>query len=65
MLTHLMCPFCGQHDGLGCALVEKPGGRVVCGCGRHSWPSSAALLETCRLQSLTITGQVHTWTQGY
>jgi len=52
--------------GIGASQVsEKPNGRLMCSCGRHSWPSQGAFLETCRRLSLTITGQVHDWTQSY
>jgi hypothetical protein len=60
-----MCPFCKDHDGRPCTVTETPNGRVVCSCGRHSWPSSAAFLQSCRRASLTITGQVHIYTQSY
>jgi hypothetical protein len=60
-----MCPFCKEHDGKACAVTEKPNGHLVCGCGAHSWPNSGAFLETCRKLSLTVTGQVHVWTQSY
>jgi hypothetical protein len=60
-----MCPYCKTHDGKPCPVSEKPNGRIVCACGLHSWPNSAVFLESCRLASLTITGQVHVWTQSY
>jgi hypothetical protein len=60
-----MCPFCGEHDGKPCQVAEKPSGRLICGCGRHSWPNSGTFLESCRRLSLTITGQPHIWTQAY
>ncbi len=60
-----MCPYCKEHDGKPCEVTEKPSGRLVCGCGRHSWPNSAAFLETCRVMSLTVVGRKHIWTQGY
>lgn len=60
-----MCPLCKSHDGKPCRLSEQPDGRIVCACGLHAWPDSGALEETCRRQNLTITGQVHTWTQSY
>jgi hypothetical protein len=60
-----MCPLCNAHDGKPCTIVEKPNGRLVCSCGRHSWPNAAALQETCRRQSLTVVRTVHTWTQSY
>ena len=60
-----MCPLCKSHDGKPCSLTERADGHIVCSCGLHSWPSSAALEETCRRLSLTITGQLHTWTQSY
>ncbi len=59
-----MCPLCGEHDGKTCALIERPDGRIVDSCGRHSWPNAGALQETVRRMSLTITGQVHDWTQS-
>ena len=60
-----MCPFCREAGEESCEVVEKPNGRLVCGCGRHSWPNTGAFIETCRRLSLTITGQPHIWTQGY
>ena len=48
-----------------CQVIEKPDGRLACECGRHSWPNSGVLLETCRRQSLTITGYPQIWTQSY
>jgi hypothetical protein len=59
-----MCPICKEHDGKVCTLDERPDGRIVCGCGKHAWPNSGALSETVRRMSLTITGQVHDWTQS-
>jgi hypothetical protein len=59
-----MCPLCKEHGGKACTLVEQTGGRIVCSCGRHSWPNAGALQETVRRMSLTITGQVHDWTQS-
>jgi hypothetical protein len=60
-----MCPFCKPHDGKPCTVSEKPNGRLMCSCGRHSWPNSATFLETCRRMSLTMTRTVHDWTQSY
>jgi hypothetical protein len=60
-----MCPFCREHDGRDCEVTVTPSGRLVCECGRHSWPNSGVLLETCRRQDLTITGMPQIWTQGY
>jgi hypothetical protein len=60
-----MCPLCRDDDDQACLVTELPNGRLICACGRHSWPNSAALLETCRQQSLTITGMPQIWTQGY
>lgn len=60
-----MCPFCKEHDGKGCEIIEKPGGRIVCACGKHSWPNSGVFLETMRLEHLKVVGMVHTWTQSY
>jgi len=59
-----MCPYCRDHDGKPCEVTEKPNGRLVCGCGRHSWPNSGAFLESCRLASLTQTRMIHAWTQS-
>jgi hypothetical protein len=63
-LRRVMCPLCKEHDGKPCTLSETQGGRIVCSCGRHAWPNARALEETCRRLSLTITGQVHDWTQS-
>lgn len=60
-----MCPYCKEHEGKGCELTEKPDGRIVCACGKHSWPNSAAFLETMRRENLKVVGMVHTWTQSY
>ena len=60
-----MCPLCKDHQDKPCDVVEKPDGRLVCTCGRHSWPDSGAFLETCRRESLTIVGRPHIWTQSY
>lgn len=59
-----MCPICKPHDGKGCPIEERKDGHFVCGCGLHSWPSAAALQESCRLASLTVVRTVHTWTQS-
>ena len=60
-----MCPICREHEGKLCTIQEKPNGRLVCSCGRHSWPNAAAFEETCRRKSLTIVRQIHDWTQSY
>jgi hypothetical protein len=60
-----MCPYCREHDGKVCNVTERPDGRLMCDCGKHSWPSSGAFLESCRLASLTVVHTVHTWTQSY
>jgi hypothetical protein len=57
-----MCPFCKDK---ACPVVERPGGRIACACGRHSWPNQRAFEETCRRLSLTVVGTVHDWTQSY
>jgi hypothetical protein len=57
-----MCPLCKDRS---CAVKELPNGRLQCDCGRHSWPSSGAYLETCRRQSLTVVRTVHDWTQSH
>ena len=59
-----MCPYCKEPHGKRCEVRETPDGRLICGCGRHSWPNSAAFTETCRLLSLTTVRTVHTWTQS-
>jgi hypothetical protein len=59
-----MCPFC-KHTDRVCRVTEKPNGRLVCDCGKHSWPHSGAYLESCRRESLTITRMVHDWTQSH
>jgi hypothetical protein len=59
-----MCPFCKEHDGKPCTIQERPDGRLACSCGRHAWPNAAALQESYRRASLTISRHVHTWTQG-
>lgn len=56
-----MCPFCKDKP---CKVVEQPSGRLVCECGKHSWPSSAVFGEACRKANLTVVGTVHTWTQS-
>ncbi len=60
-----MCPFCKTHDGKPCTVSETPSGRIVDSCGRHSWPNSAAFLESCRRESLKTVGQIHIYTQSY
>jgi hypothetical protein len=60
-----MCPLCDEHDGQPCTVSEKPNGRIVCSCGKHSWPNAGVFLETMRQKDLKITGFVHTWTQSY
>lgn len=60
-----MCPFCKEHDGKRCTVSEKPNGRLVCSCGRHSWPGSGAFLESCRRESLTMVRTFHDWTQSH
>ena len=40
-----MCPFCKDNT---CKIVEQPSGRLVCECGKHSWPNSGAYDEACR-----------------
>ena len=56
-----MCPFCKDKP---CQVVEQPSGKLVCECGRHSWPSSAVYAEACRKASLTVGRMVHNWTQS-
>jgi hypothetical protein len=59
-----MCPICKQENGQNCPVEERPDGRVICSCGKHSWPNTASFQETCRLRSLTIVRTVHAWTQS-
>jgi hypothetical protein len=59
-----MCPICQAHDGKPCEIRERPDHRLVCSCGRHSWPDAAALQETYRRLSLTTVRTAHIWTQG-
>jgi hypothetical protein len=56
-----MCPFCTDKP---CKIIEQPSGKVMCECGRHSWPNSAAFTESVRKANLTIGGAIHTWTQS-
>ena len=60
-----MCPFCKEHDGKPCRVIEKPNGRLVCECGRHAWPNAGVFLECCRRESLTVVRRPHLWTQSY
>ena len=60
-----MCPLCKSQNHSSCRLQEQADGRIVCACGIHAWPNAGALEETCRRMSLTITRQIHTWTQSY
>jgi hypothetical protein len=48
-----------------CQVVEQPNGKLVCTCGKHSWPNSAVYAEACRNSSLTVVKTVHNWTQSY
>ena len=57
-----MCPFCKDKP---CRVVERPDGRLVCECGKHSWPNAAVYAETLRLVNLTIVNAVHNWTQSF
>ena len=60
-----MCPLCKEVDGKLCEIKEQPDGRIACACGKHSWPNPGAYLETCRRASLTVTRNVHDWTQSH
>lgn len=57
-----MCPFCKDKP---CKVVERPDGKLVCECGRHSWPNAGVYAEALRRQNLTVVKAVHTWTQGF
>jgi hypothetical protein len=57
-----MCPDCKDKP---CNVKEMPDGRLVCECGRHSWPSAAVYAEALRRRNLTVVKTVHTWTQGF
>jgi len=60
-----VCPFCGKHGDQPCTVSEKPNGRIICSCGKHSWPNAAVYAETLRLTNLTIVNAVHNWTQSF
>lgn len=57
-----MCPFCKEPN---CKVTERPDGKLVCDCGKHSWPNAAVYAETLRKKNLTIVRTVHNWTQGF
>ena len=59
-----MCPYCNEPNK-GCQVVEQPSGRLVCECGKHSWPNAAVYTESLRRNSLTVVKAVHDWTQSY
>ena len=56
-----MCPNCKDKP---CKVIDQ-NGRLVCECGRHSWPNAAVYAEACRKASLTVGKTVHTWTQSF
>ena len=56
-----MCPMCKDQK---CLVNEQPDGKLVCSCGKHSWPNSAIYAEACRKSSLTVVKTVHNWTQS-
>jgi len=57
-----MCPFCKDRQ---CRINERPDGKLVCECGRHSWPNAAVYAESLRLENLTVVKAVHNWTQSF
>ena len=57
-----MCPFCKDRP---CRVIEQPNGRLMCECGRHSWPNSSVYAETLRRANLTVVHMVHDWTQSH
>ena len=57
-----MCPFCKEPN---CKVTERPDGKLVCDCGKHSWPNAAVYAETLRKKNLTIVKTVHNCTQGF
>ena len=40
-----MCPFCKDKQ---CKVSERPDGKLVCDCGKHSWPNAAIFAESLR-----------------
>ena len=56
-----MCPNCKDKP---CKVIEQRD-RLVCECGKHSWPNAAVYAEECRKASLTVGKTVHTWTQSF
>ena len=58
-----MCPLC-KKEGTTCAVKEQPNGKIMCGCGKHSWPNMAVYAETMRRANLTTVGNPAIWTQG-
>ena len=59
-----MCPFCKDHLK-PCKVIEQPSGKLMCECGRHSWPNAAVYAESLRMNNLTVVKAVHNWTQSY
>jgi hypothetical protein len=57
-----MCPFCKDSP---CRVLERPDGKLVCVCGRHSWPNAAVFAESLRTANLTVVKAVHNWTQSF
>ncbi|MEO5988671.1 MAG: hypothetical protein ABIU54_07455 [Candidatus Eisenbacteria bacterium] len=59
-----MCPFC-KDPQKPCRVIEQPDGKLMCECGKHSWPNAAVYAESLRTCSLTVVKAVHNWTQSY
>ena len=57
-----MCPFCKDET---CNVLERPDGKLVCACGKHSWPNAAVFAESLRRKNLTVVRTVHDWTQSF
>lgn len=59
-----MCPFCNDPNK-PCRVIEQPDGKLMCECGKHSWPNAAVYAESLRLNNLTMARTVHNWTQSF
>ena len=57
-----MCPNCKDKP---CNVLEQPDGKLVCECGKHSWPNAAVYAEALRRKNLTVVKTVHEWTQSF
>ena len=57
-----MCFMCKD---VSCRVSERPDGKLVCACGKHSWPNAAVYAECLRKANLTVVKAVHNWTQSF